>query len=174
MIPLSAVVLVASAVELTGGLMLEDGYRPGARVGAHWALAEAEGAARGATHTLSGGPDLATYVVPSARWATLPGGTLGYRRTGSGGFRLSADVGAAVALHKYTVPTYEVVDGELEEVRMAGTVRWAPSARLGVGVAPTEARPWGAMFRPGVFFETPRNQVMAPVLVAELAGVWRL
>jgi hypothetical protein len=173
---LSALVL-ASAVELSGGMMLEDGYRPGARVGLAWPIAKSEHEGkngRSAVHRLAAGPDLGTYVVPSYQWAVLPGGTIGYRRIAKKGFRLEADVGLAVGFHKYLIPTYVIEDGELDTVAMAGRARLAPNTRLGIGFSPTEDRSWGAVFRPSAYFERPVNGLWAPVLTAEVAGIWRL
>ena len=177
MTPALALVALASAVELSGGPMLEDGYRPGARASLHWTLSEStrDGRkGRSATHAFVGGPDFATYVVPGVHWASLPGGTVGYHRTAKKGFRMGVDLGAAIGFHKYTVPTYVIVDGELDTVPMAGRIRFAPSTRLTIGAAPTKDRAWGVLFRPTVFVEYPRNDMWAPVIASELAGVWRL
>jgi len=169
---------LASAVELSVGPMLEDGYRPGARAGLAWTLTETTRsgtAGRSATHALVAGPDFATYVIPGVRWASLPGGTVAYHRTTPTGFRLGMDIGAAAAFHRYTVPTYSIdEEGNLETIPMAGRIRFAPSTRLTIGTAPTSDRSWGVLFRPSVFLEFPRNGMLAPVLTAEVAGTWTL
>lgn len=175
MIALVALLATASAVELSAGPLLEDGYRPGARAGLQWTLTDTirDGKnGRSATHAVVAGPDFATYVVPGVRWASIPGGTIGYHRTARRGFRMGVDLSGGVAFQKYAVPTYTMEGGELTTVTGAGRIRLAPGTRLTIGVAPTDDRPWGAVFRPTAFFEFPRNGMLAPVLAAEVAGLW--
>lgn len=172
-----AVWLMSTALagpELAGGVLLEDGYRPGLRGGATWVLAEGSLAKRQASHRLVGGPDVATYVIPGVRMGILGGGTVGYRRTAASGFRLEVDAGLSGVRQQYLAPTYALEDGELVEVPWAGQWRWAPTARVGIGVGPTESRSWGLVARPAVWFERPRNGVTAPVFALELATLWAL
>ncbi len=174
---LASALSVAHAVEFSAGPMLEDGYRPGARVGAHWELqTSARQRNNGDTtqHVLSGGPDLATYVVPGIHWSVLPGATVAWRRSGARGLRLEADLGASLVVQKTLAPTYRIEEGELEEVRMAGRLKWAPTARVGIGLAPTHPRSWGVVFRPSVFVESRQNGMRAPILANELALTWGL
>ena len=166
----------ARAAELSVGPMFQDGYRPGARAGLHWPLLDSERAGRTgsrARHVLSGGPDLATYAVPGVHWSTLPGATLAWRRTGAEGLRLEADAGASLVVQKYLAPVYRIDDGELTQVPAAGLLTWAPTARLGVGLAPTDARGWGLVARPSVLLER-HNTWLLPTFTAELAVFWEL
>jgi len=172
---LSGALSVAQAVELSAGPMFEDGYRPGARVGAHWDLQTYDRQRNNGDttrHAFSGGPDLATYVVRGVHWSTLPGGTVAWRRSGARGLRLEADIGASLVVQKNLAPTYTIEDEELVEVRMAGRLKWAPTARIGVGLTPTDSRSWGLVLRPSVFVESRQNGMRAPILANELALTW--
>ncbi|HCH64950.1 MAG TPA: hypothetical protein DFR83_19245 [Deltaproteobacteria bacterium] len=175
MTPLLPMLISCTAMELSGGVLLEDGYRPGLRAGAAWALVERPVTATAtAGHALTIGPDLGSYVVPQFQWTTLPGFTTGYRRTGPTGFRLELDIGMAVALQKYLVPTYVIEDGEIETVPMAGRIQLAPSIRAGIGLAPTADRSWGMVFRPTTYLHPARNQPWARILAGEVSVLWAL
>ena len=166
----------AGAVELSAGPMFQDGHRPGARAGVHWTILEGERQRQNGTtarHTLSGGPELATYVVPGVHWSTLPGGTLAWRRSGSKGLRLEADVGVSLVVQKYLAPVYRIEDDELTQITAAGLLSWAPTARVGVGLSPTEDRSWGLVFRPSVLLER-HNTMFLPTLAGEVAVTWLL
>lgn len=173
---LLGLVPTASAIELSAGPMFQDGHRPGARAGVHWTLLETERQRRNGTttrHTFSGGPDLATYIVPAVHWSTLPGGTLAWRRFGERGLRLEADLGASLVVQKYLASVYRVEADELVEVPAAGLLTWAPTARFGIGLGPTQARSWGLVFRPTVLLER-HNTMLLPTLAGEVAATWTL
>ena len=167
------ILLSTAALELSGGALLENGYRPGIRVGAVWAIAERP-VTTSAGHAFVAGPDLGTFVIPRYQWTTLPGVTSGYRRTGPTGFRLELDVGMAVALRKNLLPTYTVEDGELVTVPVAGQFQLAPSARAGIGLAPTADRVWGAVFRPSVWMHPARNRPWDRIVAGEVSLLWDL
>jgi hypothetical protein len=177
MLLLLPLLAATTTLELSGGILLESGYRPGMRVGAVWPLVEGTRdttTGTPSTHTLVAGPDLGSYIIPNYQWTTLPGAILGYRRTGHRGLRLELDTGVAAGLHQYLIPTYVIENGELTAIPMAGRMEIAPNVRLGIGRAPTTKHPWGLVLRPGVYFTRIHTGPWAPVAVGEVAALWSL
>ena len=119
-------------------------------------------------------PDLGCYVIPSYQWTTLPGATVGDRRTSDHGLRLELDMGLAVGLHQHLIPTYVIEDGDLTNIPIAGRVALAPNLRFGFGLAPTTDRPWDLVFRPGVYFTRVHIGLPVPVAVGEFSALWSL
>lgn len=84
---------------------------------------------------------------------------LRFARTGKQGWFWQPELGLGYLFKKNDLPTYQIKNGEMEEINLAGHHRWYPTIALGLGYDffKTTAFPFRVHIRPGLAFEYPNN-----------------